>query len=260
MDDDVELRRLRERVYGAGGAPATPAMLERLAELEARFRPAVPPTTPAMLERLAELEARFRPAVGIVDPPVSAGSTEAPVEPERVDQSADAAAPASRPVLRGVLTALGAIALLGVGFAVGSAATASMPADPSATVAPAATVDPAAAMYPELTFPQTIEDAISADVLRDSAIDSGSTRYIGTVNDFDIFLAQPAGGDGRCIVTFTAADDRPWSADCASGTQEGAAIFGVDDGLTVAIGDRDDSEIDGIPIRLSESVTAYVAR
>ena len=250
MDDDVELRRLRERVYGVGGAPATPAMIERL----------------------AELEDRVRPAVGVVDPLASTDSTRAPVESEGIDgpgdsgdpadggapadasASADGAASSSRPVLRGVLTAVGAIALLGVGSAVGSAATASMPADP------AATVDPAAAMYPELTFPQTIEDAIPADVLRDSAIDSGSTRYIATVSNFRIFFAQPAGGDGRCIITFTAIDDRPWSAGCASGTQEGAAVFGVDDGLTVAIGDRDDSEIDGIPIRLSESVTAYVAR
>ncbi|MDQ1082025.1 MULTISPECIES: hypothetical protein [Microbacterium] len=39
MDDDVELRRLRERVYGVAGARATPAMIVRLAELEDRARP-----------------------------------------------------------------------------------------------------------------------------------------------------------------------------------------------------------------------------
>ncbi|KQR26001.1 hypothetical protein [Microbacterium sp. Leaf151] len=244
MDDEVELRRLRERVYGAGGAPATPAMLERLAELEDRSRPPL-----GDIDRLAPADPTTAPPE-----PDRVDDPERLDEPERSYEDVDAAAPASRPVLRGVLTAVGAVALLGVGFAVGSAATASMPGDP------AATADPAAAMYPELTFPQTIEDAISADVLRDSAIDSGSTRFIGTVNDFDIFLAQPADGIGRCIVTFTAIDDRPWSAGCASGTQEGAAVFGIDDRLTVAIGDPDDSEIEGIPIRLSESVTAYVAR
>ncbi|MCJ1708395.1 hypothetical protein [Microbacterium sp. VKM Ac-2923] len=244
MDDDVELRRLRERVYGAGGAPATPAMLERLAELEDRSRPAT-----GVIDRLPPADPTKAPRE-----PDGVDGPDSIDEPERVHDPADAAAPATRPVLRGVLTAVGAVALLGVGFAVGSAATSSMPGEP------AATADPAAAIYPELTFPQTIEDAISADVLRDSAIDSGSTRYIATVNDFDIYFAQPAEGVGRCIVTFTASDDRPWSAGCAIGAQEGAAVFGIDDRLTVAIGDPRDSEVDGIPIRLSESVTAYVAR
>lgn len=245
MDDDVELRRLRERVYGAGGVPATPAMIERL----------------------AELEDRVRPAVGVVDPPASTDSTRAPVDSEGIDGPGDSGDPAdggassSRPVLRGVLTAVGAIALLALGAAIGS--TASAPA-PTATAAAAAAADAAgdsaAATYPELTFAQTIEDAISADVLRDSAIDSGSTRYIATVNDFEIYLAQPDDGVGRCIVTFIATDDRPWSAGCATGAQEGAAVFGIDDRLSVAIGVPDASQVDGIPIRLSESVTAYVAR
>lgn len=226
MDDDVELRGLRESVYGADGERATPAMLERLAELENRARPAI---------EVTESPAPQSP----------------PADPEAADEPASAEAPVSRRVPRGVLTAVGAVAVLGLGIVIGSTATASMPA---------ATADPAAAIYPELTFPQTIEDAISADVLRDSAIDSGSTRYIATVNDFDIYFAQPADGVGRCIVTFTATDDRPWSAGCASGAQEGAAVFGIDDRLTVAIGDPADSEVDGIPIRLSESVTAYVAR
>ncbi len=133
---------------------------------------------------------------------------------------------------------------------------------PDSSVAPdtASTPDPAAALYPELTFAQTIEDAISADVLRDSAIDSGSTRYIATVSDFQIFFAQPDDGDGRCIITFTATENRPWTAACASSAQEGAAVFRIDDRLSVAIGTPDVSQVGGIPIRLSESVTAYVAR
>ena len=125
---------------------------------------------------------------------------------------------------------------------------------------PAPTADPAAAAYPELTFPQTIEDVISADILSDSGIAAASTRYIATVRDFRIYLAQPDDGDGRCIVAFTSTDNRPWSAGCASGDQKDAAVFGVDEGLTVAVDDPDDGEVTGIPIRLSDSVTAYVAQ
>ncbi|MGN7969693.1 hypothetical protein [Microbacterium sp. 22296] len=283
MDDDVELRILRERVYGTGGERATPAMIERLVELEDRVRrsadvasaPAGEEGKPLVLDparTAAEyaLATRLATAPGSrtlpsdSDPafpsgvPVQSGPT-APPQPT-IDPTY-ATAPTARPVLRAVLLAVGALAFLGVGAAIGSTATATAPA-PTATAAAAdtVTVDPAAATYPELTFAQTIEDAISADVLRDSAIDSGSTRYIATVNDFEIYLAQPDDGVGRCIVTFIATDDRPWSAGCATGAQEGAAVFGIDDRLSVAIGVPDASQVDGIPIRLSESVTAYVAR
>lgn len=240
MDDDVELRRLRERVYGPEGATATPAMRERLAELENRVR------------QPAEVTHSAAPA----DAPGTAIPDAAAPAPAPADVSAATTVPSR--TLRRALTAVGAVALLGVGVAVGAALTAPAPA---ATANPAAaTADPAAAQYPELTFQQTIEDAISADVLRDSAIDSGSTRYIATVSDFQIFFAQPDDGDGRCIITFTATDNRPWSAACASGAQEGTAVFGIDDRLKVAIGDPAGADVGGIPIRLSESVTAFVAR
>lgn len=237
MDDDVELRRLRERVYGADGSSATPAMRERLAELENGVR---------------------RPAV-VVDPPVPANTPAKPggegPDPTGPEREVPDPAPTGR--LRWTLAAVGAVALLGAGVAIGAAVTASAPAaaDPAA-----ATPDPAAALYPELTFRQTIEDAISADVLRDSGLASGSTRYIATVSDYLIYFAQPDDGDGRCIVTVTASDERPWSAACAPGAPEGAAVFRIDDGLTVAIGDPDEADVRGIPFRLSESVTAYVAQ
>jgi len=236
MDDDVELRGLRERVYGAEGASATPAMIERLTELEDRAR---------------RSEASERPAPDVSGPapdllPTVAGD---PPPPE-VPRLPDAARLAPRRTVRIVATAVGALALLGIGIAIGASTVPTM----------AATPDSAAAAYPELTFPQTVEDVISADILRDSGIDAGSTRYIATVSDFRIYLAQPDDGDGRCIVTFTSTDNRPWSAGCASGAQDGAAIFGVDETLTVAIGDADESDVSGIPIRLSPSVTAYVAQ
>lgn len=236
MDDDVELRGLRERVYGAEGASATPAMIERLAELEDRARRSKASERPAP-DGAGPAPDLDPPAAG--DPP-----------PPEVPRLPDAARPTPRRAVRIVATAVGALALLGIGIAIGASTVPTM----------AATPDPAAAAYPELTFPQTVEDVISADILRDSGIDASSTRYIATVSDFRIYLAQPDDGDGRCIVTFTSTDNQPWSAGCASGAQDGAAIFGVDETLTVAIGDPDESDVSGIPIRLSPSVTAYVAQ
>ncbi|WP_150955003.1 hypothetical protein [Microbacterium testaceum] len=245
MDDDVELRRLRERVYGAEGASATPAMIERLAELEDRARADSSPDVAP--DPACTASAPDAPAPGALAPESPAADIPTPADPPRIP---DATRLTPRRVLRVAVTAVGALVMLGIGIAIGASTAPTM----------AATPDPAAAAYPELTFPQTVEDVISADILRDSGIDAGSTRYIATVSDFRIYLAQPDDGDGRCVVTFTSTDNRPWSAGCASGAQEGAAIFGVDETLTVAIGDPDDSDVTGIPIRLSPSVTAYVAQ
>ncbi|WP_295843872.1 hypothetical protein [uncultured Microbacterium sp.] len=260
MDDDVELHRLRERVYGAEGATATPDMIERLAELEERARRSAVPVTVAAPAPVGALDPT-RPSSPVG--PRADASTASDVFASTLGASApagdadrtratipDAASSPSRRLLRIIATVVGALVVLGIGIAIG--------ASTAPTVA--ATPDPAAAALPELTFPQTVEDVISAEILRDSGIDAGSTRYIATVSDFRIYLAQPDDGDGRCIVTFTSTDNRPWSAGCASGAQEGAAIFGVDEGLTVAIGDPDGSDVTGIPIRLSPSVTAYVAQ
>ncbi len=261
MDDDVELHRLRERVYGAEGATATPDMIERLAELEERARRSAVPVAVAAPAPVGALDhTRTSSLVGprtdastgpgaFASPEPGASAPDGGADPTPATIP-DAASSPLRILLRIVATVVGALVVLGIGIAIG------------ASTAPtgAATPDPAAAALPELTFPQTVEDVISAEILRDSGIDAGSTRYIATVSDFRIYLAQPDDGDGRCIVTFTSTDNRPWSAGCASGAQEGAAIFGVDESLTVAIGDPDDSDVTGIPIRLSPSVTAYVAQ
>ncbi|WZH38421.1 MAG: hypothetical protein PIR02_07060 [Microbacterium enclense] len=232
MDDDVELRRLREQVYGVDGARATPAMVDRLAELEERARGAAAEPSE---ESSPDPSTRATPDA---EPPVPAEET--------------IARDPRRSLVRGTLTALAALALVGIGDAIGSGL--------SAVPSTAATADPATASLPELMFPQTVEDVISAEILRDSGIDPASTRYIATVSDFRIYLAQPDDGDGRCIATFTSTDNDPWSAGCASGAQIGAAVFGIDRRLTVAIGEPVSSGVDGIPIRLSDSVTAFVAR
>jgi len=230
MDDDVELRLLRERVYGTGGGAATPETIARLSELEERARARTAPDVPAT-----------RPPGADVPDAMPPGPVEDEAEHVRV-----------RPVARWALGVIAAVALIGVGIAIGSALAVS----PST----AATPDPATLSLPELAFPQTVEDVISAEILRDSGIDPASTRYIATVSDFRIYLAQPDDGDGRCIATFTSTDNDPWSAGCASGAQEDAAVFGIDDTLTVAIGDPVSSAVEGIPIQLSDSVTAFVAR
>lgn len=248
MDDDVELQGLRERIYGVDGASATPEMISRLAELEERRRAA--PASTAAAEPAST-------AAGPLEPTgTDAASPDAGV-PE--SESADAGAPEKHPgtaaggrgprALRWVLAGAGAVALVGLGIAIGAN-----------LAPPAASADPASAAYPELTFPQTVEDVISADILRDSGINPSSTRYIATVSDFRVYLAQPDDGDGICIATFTSSDNQPWSVGCASGSAGGSAAFGIDGDLTVAVGDTDPSSVDGIPIRLSDSVTAFVAR
>ncbi|KEP75372.1 hypothetical protein HR12_35175 [Microbacterium sp. SUBG005] len=233
MDDDVELRGLRERIYGLDGASATPEMIARLAELEERRR-AEPVSAAAPEER---------------DPRDGDATATELIGPAPTQTDAGPASGRARRPLRWALVAAGAVALVGLGIAIGANLT-----------PPAASADPAAAAYPELTFPQTVEDVISADILRDSGIDPSSTRYIATVSDFRVYLAKPDDGDGICIATFTSSDNRPWSVGCASGSAGGSAAFGVDSDLTVAVGDTDPSSVDGIPIRLSDSVTAYVAR
>lgn len=215
--EDVELARLRERVYGGRGSAPTAEEIARLSALEDRARADPAPDEPA------------------------------PTAPDERDEPTDTTPRPPRRVARGILTALAAVALLGLGIAIGFAA-ATQPAP----------TDAAASGLPELAFVQTSEDVISGDILSDSGIDPASIRYIATIRDFRIYLAVPDDGDGRCIAVFTSTDNRPWSAGCASGAQPGAAVFGVDENLSVAIGDPADDTVAGTPIRLSDSVTAYV--
>lgn len=222
-DEDVELARLRERVCGGRGTAPTADEIARLSTLEDQIR-----ADPAQ-------DAPAPPA-----PP-------APSTPPAPDEPMDATPRTPRPVTRGILTALAAVGLVGLGAAIGfAAATQPAPADASAPA------------LPELAFAQTAEEVISGDILSDSGIDPASIRYIATIRDFRIYLAVPDDGDGECIAVFTSTENRPWSAGCASGGRPGAAVFGVDEKLTVAIGDPADDAVAGTPVRPSESVTAYV--
>jgi len=224
-DDDVELDRLRERVYGATETPATPEEIARLTVLE---------------------EARRTPTAA---PPASVAEA-APGEAVE-DEPTDATPPRHR-----ALAAIAAVAVAGVLLGAGYAAGVASPAFVAASSTPSPTPS---VRYPELAFPQSDDDVISASIIDDSGIDPATTRYIAVMRGFRVFLAQPERGDGVCVVTFIVVNDQPWSAGCTTGGPfDDAAVFGIDQHLSVALGDTSRMSIRGTPVRLSESVTAYV--
>lgn len=236
-DDDVELNRLRERVYGDTGTPATPDEIERLAVLENELR----------ARRVAE-------APSPVEPPAPAAVGEGhatSADPADPDESTDAA-----PVRHRALAVIAALAaagvLLGAGYAAGVASPSFVAASPTASPSPAE-------RYPELAFPQTDDDVISASIIDDSGIDPATTRYIAVMRGFRVFLARAERGEGVCVVTFIAVNSQPWSAGCTTGGPfDDGAVFGVDQSLSIALGDTSRMSIRGTPVRLSETVTAYV--
>lgn len=219
-DDDVELNHLRERVYGEAGGPATAAEIARLAALEEELRADRAPTSTAAEPAAPEL---------IVD-----------------------ATPHRPRALAVIVAVVAAAALIGAGYAAGAAS----PSLAAASPAPSAST---ASPYPELAFPQTDDDKISSGIIADSGIDPTSTRYIAVMRGFRVFLAERERGDGVCVVTFIAVNDQPWSAGCtAGGALDDGAVFGVDRRLSIALGDPSRVSIRGLPVRLSESVTAYL--
>lgn len=225
-DDDVELHRLRERVYGGAGGSATAAEIARLTELEDAER-----------ERRAP-----RPSAA----PETHESTIA-AEPEPPD-----ATPPRRRALAAVAAVVAAGVLLAAGFAAGASS-------PAFLAAPTSTPTPTAPAFPELAFPQTDDDLISAPLIDDSGIDPSSTRYIAVIFGFRVFLAARERGEGVCVVTFTVDDGEPWAAGCTTGGPfDDGAVFGVNEHLSIALGDASRMSIKGTPVRLSDSVTAFV--
>lgn len=232
-DDDVELTHLRERVYGATATPATPDEIARLAALEEEARARRAPTP----------EPEDVPAVGAA----SAHPTEDAVEHTPVD-----AAPPRHRTLAVIAAVTAAGVLLGAGYAAGVASPAFVGA--SATPSPTTST-----RYPELAFPQTDDDVISASIIDDSGIDPATTRYIAVMRGFRVFLAQAERGEGVCVVTFIVVNDQPWSAGCTTGRPfDDGAVFGIDQHLNIGLGDTSRMSIRGTPVRLSESVTAFV--
>jgi hypothetical protein len=237
-DDDVELTRLRERVYGDNDTPATAEEISRLAALEegirARRSPAPTPET--------------QPRSGASAPPTVPTDLPQPVEDGQTDARAH---PHRALAVIAALTAAGV--LLGAGYAAGVG----MPAFVGASPTPSPT---SGAPYPELRFPQTDDDVIPVSIIDDSNIDPTSTRYIAVMRGFRVFLAQRERGGGVCVVTLIVVNDQPWSAGCTTGGPfDDGAVFGVDRNLNIALGDTSRMSVRGTPVRLSESVTAYVS-
>lgn len=238
--DDVELRRLRERVYGGTGDPPTPDEIARLGALEDVLR------RDAVRAPHAPASKAPSPAVPAPAGPVLAATDEGD-RPEGRD--ADPHRPRVFSLIVGVVAAL---ALLGAGYAAGVAS----PAFVAASATPSPSASP---RFPELTFPQTDDDVVTAQLIDDSGIDPATTRYIAVVRGFRVYLAKRERGEGSCVVTFVDADDEPWAAGCTTGGPfDDAAVFGVDQHLSIAIGDTSRMTITGTPVRLSESVTAYI--
>lgn len=237
-DDDVELNHLRERVYGDTATPATPEEIARLAALEEDARTRRAPT-PAP-ER----------APAVTAPAVTAPAVPAPAD--TVEHTPVDAAPPRHRALAVIAAVTAAGVLLGAGYAAGVASPAFVGA--SATPSPTPST-----RYPELAFPQTEDDVISASIIDDSGIDPATTRYIAVMRGFRVFLAQAERGEGVCVVTLIAVNDQPWSAGCTTGGPfDDGAVFGIDQHLSIGLGDTSRMSIRGAPVRLSESVTAYV--
>jgi hypothetical protein len=218
----TELSRLRERVYGAG-AEATADEIARLRELEAGPTAAAPPEE---LHSPAEEE-----SVGADD----AAAPSSDVQPAAVS------GPRSR--WRTVLIAAAAAAAAAVlAFAAGVAVA----------------TPPAAEEFPELLRPQTEDDVfpVATDDVLAAAVDLTSARFIARLDGFDVFLARPAGGPGLCLLTRDAGSFALLNGAC-SGEDGASSSVGLSatPGLEIVAGDL--GERAGVPIELSESVTAY---
>ncbi len=245
--DDVELRRLRERVYGGTGDPPTPDEIARLGALEDVLR------RDAVRAPHAPAPRRHRKRRHPPPAPADRAAATVPAATDEGDRPEGRDADPHRPrVFSLIVGVVAALALLGAGYAAGVAS----PAFVAASATPSPSASP---RFPELTFPQTDDDVITAQLIDDSGIDPATTRYIAVVRGFRVYLAKRERGEGSCVVTFVDADDEPWAAGCTTGGPfDDAAVFGIDQHLSIAIGDTSRMTITGTPVRLSESVTAYI--
>ena len=222
-DEAAELDELRQRIYGPDSTTAfTEAELERLRALETVSAPSAPINVS-------------------VTPDAELGDADSSLEPELV--SAVPLRAQRRPWRYLLVATVAGLALTGIGYAVGVMVT-----TPEASEA-----------LPEFAFDQTDEDLLPESFLaEDDTLDPASTRFVGRIDGYAIYLAQNAQSDGVCALALT--EDAPpvaVSMGCFGPmTGDGGGSFGVTDTLEIGLGARH-PEPQGIPIRLSESVTAY---
>jgi len=224
-DHEHELRLLRERVYGAGSTP-TDTDIARLHRLEAG-------TDGDAGERFASPAPADTDADTDIDTTTGTGTVPEESRSPR------------RPPWRGVIAAAVATVLVaGVSFTAGVGVA--TPAEPDD--------------FPELLLPQTEEDVIitaPGDPVAET-IDLSSTRFIATVNGYDVFVSRPADAPGICAFTRVTGSTVLSGAGCSEGGPgRGSVGFGGVGGLMIHVGDVA-APGSGDPLRLSESVVAYV--
>lgn len=144
-----------------------------------------------------------------------------------------------------VVATVAGLALAGIGYAVGV-----MMATPQATET-----------LPEFGFDQTDEDLLPESFLAENDtidLDPTSTRFVGRIDGYAIYVAQTAQSNGVCGLALT--EDTPpvaMSIGCFGPmTSDDGGSFSVTDTLEIGLGPRA-PQSQGTPIRLSESVTAY---
>ncbi|KAA9107596.1 hypothetical protein [Microbacterium rhizomatis] len=236
-----ELDELRRRVFGPDPAQTvTDADIRRLRELEGIQSETV--TLPAPVDA---------PLDGPLDERPPMGEPGEPGDPAIV--GAKRFAPSGWP--RWLLPSVSAIALAAIGLCVGVGI--------GVGIAGGRVLNPeAGSTLPELATAQTDEDRLPAQFLgSDPHIDPDTVRFVAILDGYYIALARPSAYDGICIVSFRT-DRQNRTADSVGCAGEGASGSVSGSGLAVAISGTlnvvvGEMTVEGEPIRLSESVTAY---
>jgi hypothetical protein len=221
-DEAAELAELRRRIFGPDGAvEVNPVDLDRLRSLES-----VGNSDPTdAVERIPDDQTTAEPA---------AAPLPAQVTPHK------AANTAWRWWLAGTVAG---VALVVIGYVIGVLST--TPEAPEA--------------LPEFGFDQTDDDLLPDTFLTENEnLIPDSTRFVGRIDGYDIYLAQTVGLIGVCVVALTDSVQPQFaSMGCSEGSlTTGGLRSGVAANLEIEVGEKQ-PELGGMPVRLSESVTAY---
>jgi hypothetical protein len=229
-DEHSELALLQRRAYAPDGEPLTHEEACRL-------------------QHLHDVR-QGRPALAhAVTPPVEGASVEDASVVDAPRPRAESARRRRWPIVAGLT--MGVTIL---GLAVASLAFAT-------TGAPAPTGSVAALVFPEFAVAQSAEDVLPSIVLTamTPTIRPESTRFLGRVDDVELYLAQPEGYDGVCLISRLDETVGEVSVGCGGAVRPGAGglLRGVSGRLSVTVGSLSGPQPLGDPIALSESVTVF---
>lgn len=110
-----------------------------------------------------------------------------------------------------------------------------------------------------LTLPELMRPATDEDVLdvTDADIDPSTTRYIATIDGFEVFLGRNIDQSMICVLTVNeVTGDRGNGCTLWNGGGNVDFASGVTPNLTIALGDVEGMGISGERVQLSESVLA----